>query len=211
MDNFKTTIEAFNRLASAYQDKFMELDLYNDTYDAFCSLVQKQGARIFEIGCGPGNITRYILSKRPDFKVEAIDIAPNMVQLAKGNNPAASFRVMDCREIDTLADKFDAVIGGFCLPYLSKEDSVKLIKDTASLLHHGGIFYFSTIEDAYNKSGFETSGNGQNKLFIYYHQEDYLREMLRENAFTVVDLIRKSYPKADGTSSTHMIFLTRKE
>lgn len=40
----------------------MDLDLYNDTYDAFCQAVYKPGARIFEIGCGPGNITRYVLA-----------------------------------------------------------------------------------------------------------------------------------------------------
>ena len=211
MDSYRITIEAYNKLALVYQDKFMYMDLYNDTYDIFCELVKKPDPTIFEIGCGPGNITRYMLSKRPDFKIQAIDMAPNMVKLAKENNPTADFKIMDCREIDNLTDKFDAIICGFCMPYLSKEDCAKLIKDCAFLLNRTGILYLSTIEDAYNKSGYETSSNGEYKMFVYYHQQDYIQEDLTKNNFKLVDLVRKNYQKSDGTSSTHMIFIAKKK
>ena len=77
------TLESWNKLASIYQDKFMNLDIYNDTYDFFCSAIPGEYPRILEIGCGPGNITRYIQRKRQDFQIDAIDIAPNMIDLAK--------------------------------------------------------------------------------------------------------------------------------
>src|SRR5690606_38021251 len=101
MDRYQITFQTWDKVAEVYQDIFMDMALYNNTYDAFCSLIRNPNPRIFEIGCGPGNITRYLLSKRPDFKIEAIDIAPKMIKLAKTNNPQATFRVMDCREIDT--------------------------------------------------------------------------------------------------------------
>src|SRR5215210_3775931 len=139
MDSYKITIEGFNKLASVYQDKFMNMDLYEDTYDSFCKLIEKYNAKIFEIGCGPGNITKYMCSKRPDFTIEAIDLAPNMIKLAKRNNPTANFKIMDCREIDNLTVKYDGIMCGFCMPYLSKEDCAKLIKDCSFLLYRGGI------------------------------------------------------------------------
>ncbi|RTY86321.1 class I SAM-dependent methyltransferase [Flavobacterium sp. GT3R68] len=211
MDRYQQTIDTYNQLASAYQDKFMDLDLYNDTYDQFCSLIEKKSPKIFEIGCGPGNITRYLLEKRPDFKIEAIDVASNMVQLAKQNNPTADIKIMDCREIDQIPDKFDGIICGFCMPYLSKEDCMKLISDASVLLNPDGIFYFSVIEDDYSKSDYETSSNGQYKVYVYYHQEDYLREALEQNDFEIVDLPRKNYSKPDGSTSTHLIFIARKK
>lgn len=55
-------------------------------------------AAIVEVACGPGNITKYLLNKRPGFKIGGIDLAPNMVELAKVNNPTASFQVMDSRK-----------------------------------------------------------------------------------------------------------------
>jgi len=87
MDNYKETFETWNKLASLYQDKFMDLDLYNDSYDFICKSIAKEKATILEIGCGPGNITKYLLSKRPDFDFYGIDIAHHMSELARINNP----------------------------------------------------------------------------------------------------------------------------
>src|SRR5690606_4608879 len=98
---------------------------------------------------GPGNITRYLLAKRPDFTIDAIDIAPNMIELAKQNNPTANFEVMDCRGIAGISKKYDGIICGFCMPYLSKSDCGQLIADSANLLKDNGILYFSTIEGNY--------------------------------------------------------------
>ena len=39
MDKYKETFKTWNKVASLYQDKFMELDLYNDTYDFICSSI----------------------------------------------------------------------------------------------------------------------------------------------------------------------------
>lgn len=210
MDRYQATFKTWDKLAATYQEKFMDLDLYNDTYDRFCEWVSQPGAKIFEIGCGPGNVTRYLLAKRPDYKIKAIDIAPSMLELAKHNNPTVDFEVMDCREIDTVTSKFDAVVCGFCLPYLSKDDCRKFIKDCNNLLVPGGVLYFSAIEGDYDKSTYETSSNGAHTMFVYYHEESYLSQYLSENNFEKVEIFRKHYFKADSASSTHIIFIARK-
>lgn len=211
MDRYQNTFDTWNKLASMYQDKFMDMDLYNDTYDVFCDLVQKRGASVFEIGCGPGNITRYLLARRPDFRIEATDVAPGMVELAQKNNPTAHCSIMDCREIDQLTTFFDAIMCGFCLPYLSREDCTKLIKDCSALLHSDGVLYLSAIEDDYQKSAYETSSNGEHTMFVYYHQADYLLQALEENNFDTPQVIRKHYPKGEGASATHIIFIAVKK
>jgi predicted TPR repeat methyltransferase len=210
MDNYKKTFQTWDKVASIYQDKFMDLDLYNDTYDIFCKLVEIPNPNILEIGCGPGNITKYILSKRVDFKIEAIDTSPNMIELARKNIPNARFTVMDCRELDRLNSKFDAVVCGFCMPYLSKGDCIKLINDCSTLLNNDGLFYFSIIENDYRKSTFETSSDGQHTMYVYYHQEDYLKKALEENNFEIIELIRKNYPKNDGTTQLNLIVIAGK-
>jgi len=205
------TIETYNNAAERYQDKFMEMDLYNDTFDKFCELIKKENAEIFEIATGPGNVTRYLLSKRPDFKIFGIDLAPNMINLAKFNNPEADFSVMDCKNISTIDRKFDAILCGFCMPYLSKEECAKLIADSSGLLSINGLFYFSTMEGDYDKSGFETTSfSGQDRVYIYYHQADYLTDCLIQNGFEIIDLQRKDYPEPNGTFLTDMIFITKK-
>lgn len=209
MDSYQLTFQTWNKVASLYQDKFMDVDLYNDTYDMFCELVEKPNPSIFEIGCGPGNITKYLLQKRPDFRIEAIDVAPNMINLAKANNPSVHFTVMDCREIGRLPLKYDAIVAGFCMPYLSKEDNSIFLKDCSALLHKDGILYFSTIKGEYANSGLATASTGD-QTYMYYYSEDELRQELTKNNFEVLEIKHKQFPKADGSLSEDMVFLTKK-
>lgn len=210
MDHYKITFETYNKVANEYQDKFMYMDLYNDTYDYLCGLINKQYSEILEIGCGPGNITKYLLTKRPDFKIEGIDISLNMLKLAKDNNPSANFKQLDCRDISSLNYKYDAIVCGFIMPYLSKDDCAKLIEDCSKLLNPNGFIYFSTMEDDYSKSGFETTSfSGENEVYVYYHEEKYLSQYLEQCNFKLVDLSRKAYPEPDGTFLTDMIFIAQ--
>lgn len=211
-DRIKETIETYNVSAKAYQDKFMDMNLYNDTYDTFCDLITKSNAKIFEIATGPGNVIKYILCKRPDFKVFGIDLSSNMIELAKQNNPESDFAVMDCRDIHVIGTKFDGILCAFCLPYLSKEESLKLISDAALLLEPDGVLYISTMEGDYNKSGYETTSfSGVNRVYVYYHQADFITTCLSELGFEILSLQRKQYPEPDGSFLTDMIFIARKK
>ena len=211
MDRNKITQSTYNSAAENYQDKVMGMDLYNDTYDLFCELVEKENADIFEIASGPGNVTNYLALKRPDFNITGSDIAANMLELAKANNPKADFLLMDCRDIESLDRSFDAIMCAFCMPYLSKEECSKLIMDASKLLHPNGLLYFSTMEDEYSKSGFETTSfSGEDKVYIHYHQEDYLMDCLTQSGFQLIDLQRKDCLEPDGTFLKDMIFISRK-
>lgn len=206
------TIKTYNVSAKNYQDKFMTMDLYNDTYDAFCKLIKKNHTNILEIATGPGNVTQYLYSKRPDFKIFGTDLAPEMIELAKQNNPQAEFDVMDCREIDAIDKQFDGIMCAFCLPYLSKEESKQLISNSSQLLNAEGILYLSCMEGDYTKSGYETTSfSGANRVFVYYHQADFLANCLTESGYEVLDLQRKKYPEPDGSFLIDMIFIAQKK
>jgi trans-aconitate methyltransferase len=70
-------------------------------------LIQKDNAEILEVACGPGNVTKYLLSQRPSFRTKGIDLAPKMVELARINNPTAEFFVMDIRDISSISKQYD--------------------------------------------------------------------------------------------------------
>src|SRR5687768_12495213 len=101
-DKSQHASEIFNKYAREYQDKFMTVSSYQEPLNLFCDLISKEDAKILDIACGPGNVTKYLLSKKPELVVRGIDLAPNMVLLAQTNNPGASFEVMDCRSISAL-------------------------------------------------------------------------------------------------------------
>ncbi len=209
MDKSKMAVEVFDKRANDYQAKFMDLDLYHDTFDIFCNNITKENPDILELACGPGNITKYLLKKRPDFKILGTDLAPNMIDLAKINNPSAIFQLMDCRDIDKIDKKYDAIMCGFGLPYLSKEESIKLISDACKLLNAHGVLYLSTMEDDYSKSGLQRSSYGD-EAYIHYHQADYLTKALQENSFRIIDIQRKDYPTTNETKITDLVIIAVK-
>ena len=131
-----------------------------------------------------------------------------MVALAKRNNPLATFEVMDCREIDTLKDKFDAIVCGFILPYLSKKDCSKLIADAQQLLNLNGLLYLSFVEGDYDKSGF-ISGSTGDRAYFYYHHLAFLKNQLIVNSFSNTQLMKVVYEN-NGRQETHTILIEKK-
>src|SRR5438045_2838934 len=99
MDKTKIAVDLFNKLASEYQKKYMDVSLYSDSLNLFCKLIPKQNATVLELACGPGNVTKYLLDKRPDLKILGTDLGPNMIKLARQNNPTVEFKILDCRNI----------------------------------------------------------------------------------------------------------------
>lgn len=210
MDKYKETFETWNNVAALYQDKFMDLDLYNGSYDFICNSINKIGAKILEIGCGPGNITKYLLSARPDFDIFGIDIAPAMIELAKKNNPTARFAIMDIRQIDEIKTKYDGIICGFCLPYLSQTDIQKMIIDCYSLLNEEGVIYISFVEGNSDKSGFKTASTGD-RTFFYYYTLDDLTQQLSKNDFYPLKIFNVAFKRDETELENHTILIVKKK
>jgi predicted TPR repeat methyltransferase len=103
-------------------------------------------------------------------------------------------------------EKYDGLMCGFCLPYLTKEEAIKLIADASNLLNAKGVLYISTMEDDYSKSAYKKGSTGD-EIFMHYHQADYLTAALKENDFKIIELKRQDYPEQDGTKTTDLILI----
>lgn len=209
MNRYKETFDTWNKIANLYQDRFMELNLYNESYDFFCNTLADSKARILDMCCGPGNITKYLLSNSPKYKILGIDVAKNMVELAKKNNPQADFKILDSRKIGTIKDQFDGIICGFCLPYLSQKEVQKLIENCRILLKPNGILYLSFVDGNPEKSGFQTSATGD-RVYFYYHEETNLLSSLLSNGFETLKKFEIEYKNRLGAIELHHIIVARR-
>ncbi len=208
MNPNQETISTWNKIAHLYEEKFMNLDLYNDSYDRFCALISKK-ASILEVGCGPGNISNYLLNKQPTFKIEGIDIAPNMIDLAQKNNPTAQFQIMDIRSIRDLNKTYQAIIAGFCIPYLAMKEVQQFMDHCAKLLVNKGILYLSFVEGNYGKSKFQTGSTGD-RIFFHYYETDYLLKLLNDQKFHLMERLELPYQKSASEIETHIILIAKK-
>ncbi len=209
MDKQQETQNTWNNIAAIYNDKFLDLPLYNDTYDFICEAITRQNAKILDVGCGPGNITKYLLHKRPDLDVLGIDLAPKMIEFARKNNPTARFKVMDSRDIHLLDSKFDAIVVGFCLPYLSPEEAIAFIKSAYGQLNDQGLLYLSFVEGDPAQSDFKVGSGG--RVYFYYHLLEELKLNLQHAHFSQLALFKVAYKVSESSSDVHTILILRKD
>lgn len=197
MQNPQPAPAIFDKHALVYEEKYMDVSMYWESLDFFCNKVHREGAEILDIACGPGNVARYLLDKRPDFRLTGTDLAPNMLDLARKNAPEAEFLLLDARDTGSLGRKFDAVVCAFVAPYLSKPEVMALIDTAASTLRDQGVLYLSTMEDDHDKSLLQTNRFGD-QLMMYYHEADYLCAAMEQKGLSCAYLQR--LPAVDGVS-----------
>lgn len=209
MSQYDETFNTWNKIAKIYEEKFMHLDLYNETYDVFCNALTGKHAKILEVGCGPGNITKYLLDRHVNLEILGVDIAPNMIELAKQNNPKATFEVWDARAISQLTTKFDGVIAGFCIPYLSLNETRKLISDAYQLLNKEGQLYISFVEGQHTQSGFKTNSFGDS-VYFYYHELSNITYEMERLGFRKAQIFKINFERSATEIEEHTIIVASK-
>lgn len=200
----------FNKYAKEYQERFMDVSSYHDAFDIFCNSLSSPRSKILEVACGPGNITSYLLNKRPDLKILGTDLAPKMIELAKQNNPSAEFKIMDGRNIHQLDELFDGIVSGFFFPYLSQKEVEKFICDAALKLNNNGVLFISTMEDDHSKSGIQKGSKGD-EIFMNFHEEKHLCETLIKNNFTIIAIQRTETIAGNGMKNIDLLITSKKQ
>lgn len=193
MDKYQNTIKTFNNVAEAYWQKFKDFQLYQPTYDWFCEHLADDHIDLLEIACGPGNVSHYLLNKKPKIKLLGIDLAPNMVKLAQQHNQQATYQVMDCRSIDSIEQTFDAIICGFCIPYLSWQDSQVLFQNMYQLMKSGSILYLSTTEGKHTNEGYQGSKSATGAIYVHYHDIEAIQLQLDQVGMDVIGVKRLTH------------------
>lgn len=191
-------IAVFDKKAELYQQKYMDQSRYAEGLNRCCELLGTNHGKLLDLGCGPGNVSRFILDQRPELHIEAVDLSPAMVALAKNNLPTAECRVGDVRELDKLAGNYDIIVAGFCIPYLNREEVTKLIQAAGQKLNEGGLLYLSFMEGDYSLSGYQLSSDGQDKAFIHYYTAVEIRSIIDTTGFEVDTFLRSNFEKQDG-------------
>lgn len=206
--NNQKAVDLFNKLADSYQERFFSVEAYQEPLLLFLDQL-KADATVLDVACGPGNISHFLLQHKPGLKLTGIDLAPNMIELARSNNPNAVFQVQDALKIDTLDTRFDAVVVGFLFPYLSMEQVTDFLKKVYPLLNPEGILYLSTMEDLYENSRMRASSTGE-QVMMHYYEAGFLTALLERTGFEVISERTQPYRISATETDTDLIILAKK-
>ena len=210
MDKVKHNASVYDTHVNEYVSRFMDLSLYKESFRYMVENLP-ENADVLELGCGPGNVIKYLHGKRPDIKFIGIDLAPAMIETAQKENPGQKFYILDIRNIDVVANRFDGIISAFSIPYLLHSDVEILLANCRKLLKPNGLLYLSCMEGPESSSGSEkTSFTGEFVMYISYYSRKQLEAMMQNYGFELIEFSTQDYPEQDGTVTTDMFFVCKK-
>jgi SAM-dependent methyltransferase len=103
--------------------------------DQFAESV-RDGGRVCEIGCGPGQIARYLRSR--GVSMCGIDLSQEMIKQARRLNPDITFERGDMLALDLPDASLAGIVCFYAIIHLKREDVMRALKGMRRVLKPGG-------------------------------------------------------------------------
>lgn len=139
-DHFETEAKEFDEIIVKlipYYEQMVRAVIDSIHFDNLASI------RIIDLGCGTGTISKRISERFPNSKIVCLDLASNMIQIAKhklSQHKDTDFLVGDFSKMD-FKGKYDVVVSSLALHHLDTDDDKKAFYHKIyNLLDDSGIF-----------------------------------------------------------------------
>ena len=140
-DHFEEEAEVFDELIRTL------IPSYEDMVESLILALPfhaKEKIKVLDLGCGTGNISKEVKEHFPNAQITCVDMAKNMIQIAKSKLAHYSdieFKIADFRKLD-FKGEYDAVISSLALHHLSSDGEKKSFYcRIKGFLKEGGVFY----------------------------------------------------------------------
>jgi tRNA (cmo5U34)-methyltransferase len=155
----KNVKEHFEEEAKEFDNTILNLiPLYNEMIDSMISTIPFNSSdqiKVLDLGCGTGNVSQAVKEKFPNAKISCIDIAENMMQMAKiklASYNDIDYYTGDFSEFD-FEENYDVVVSSLALHHVkTNSDKKKLYGRIFGVLKNGGIFLNSDVVLGSNKT-----------------------------------------------------------
>ncbi|MBP8958948.1 MAG: class I SAM-dependent methyltransferase [Bacteroidales bacterium] len=162
----KIMSETFNEVSRKYdQQRRLFIPCYEDYYGAsvsFLSFIRPNVNNILDLGAGTGLLTEYLFDKYPNAFFTLIDIAEQMLEVAKQKflyKANFKFLVGDYTE-NLPGESYELISSALSIHHLSEEKKFKLYKNSFETLIDGGVLL--------NLDQFNSSSKEMNEYFTKY-------------------------------------------
>lgn len=201
------TRSAYDRNAQAYADTFRDYAVYRRELTRFRACLLEPGARVLDIGCGPGLAGQWLRQADSSIRLAGVDLSKSMVCLARQNLPDALFVVGDIRKLP-IRGLFDAVIASFCIVHLTDMEVATLAAEIGSLIRPGGALYLSFMTG--RAPGFETTSFSTDPIYYNYFETAEVTGWLAGAGLLVEETTEADYLEPDGSITCDVFFWARK-
>lgn len=192
-DNEQHVAQVYGEIAPAYEALFPALHRYEDAVERFLADAVAPGARVLDVGCGPGHLTRGL---EASVEVVGLDVSPEMVALAREGRPSGTYRVHSYRQpVPPELGRFDVALAVGCLDFC--DDLGRVLGHLSAALKPGGRLLFTVLErrpglEGHEAAQREISTAGPSVTLSFYSFEE------TAHALAAVSLLPRAYVHAPG-------------
>jgi len=132
--------DSYDRVADEYAKDYFE-ELSRKPFD--CELLDNFSRKVFgrgqvwEIGCGPGQVARYLKDRGVD--VCGVDLSGEMVKCANRLNPDISFTRGSMLGLESGDDTFAGLVSFYAIIHLRRQEMLHALKEFYRVLKPGGL------------------------------------------------------------------------
>jgi SAM-dependent methyltransferase len=188
-------VPSYDAIAEQYAEQYFdELDgkpFDRDVLDRFAATVKHRG-RVCDLGCGPGQIARYLAVHGVD--AFGIDASAAMVATACRLNPTLQFRQGDFFHLPLDAGELAGVAAFYCLIHCARGVFGRAVAEIHRVLMRGGRFLMA-VHAGEGEVGRDEAYGKRVALVATLFSEDEVRLALTGAGFRVDELVtREPYP-----------------
>ena len=178
------TVAAYDLSAAAYRDATaIPPAAFHDIVRRFVAVVPA-GARVLEIGSGPGRDARAL--EALGLSVRRTDVASGFVDLLRADGHAADLLdplTDDLRDPERAGAPYDAVWASACLLHVARPDLPVVLRRLADVTRSGGTIHVSLKEG--DGEAWSTHGNISAPRHFVFWREEPLRDVLEGAGWSV--------------------------
>lgn len=202
MKQVKIVIPTYAKIANRYAEVYFD-DLSDAPFlDKFISFLPPQ-AKVADIGCGPGNFTRYLIER--GFNVEGIDLSNGMLTIARDRVPEGDFKMMDMRKLDYSDETFDGLLVAYSLIHIPSDQIHETLTGFYRVLKPNGVVLIIAQRGEPDRVVDEPLKPGE-KMFVNFFTKDSMSDVLTKAGFVIE--YQEEKPSQDPNSYSGAVIYT---
>jgi len=194
----KNVQTGYDKVSAEYAKQFID-ELENKPLDRlllkrFAQSMQGSTDPICDIGCGPGETTRYLRDHGVE-NIFGMDLSAGMVAQARHFNPDIEFRQGDMAALDAEDDSWAGIVAFYSIIHIPREDMVSVLREFKRVLKPGGLLFF-TFHIGQNAIFVDNWWEKEVAINFFFFETDEMKGYLEAAGFEIEDLIIR-YPYKD--------------